>query len=460
MPGLYNKYIKLIHSLGDLAAVAISTVAADILVDGPLHNQAAAKNIVVLLYFLLAWIICSALLRTYKFYRVVRIYRLLQDALKAVLLYVLLLEATLNLVNFAAITRPFLLYHYLILIVLVIVWRLTVTYTLRILRKRGYNLKWVIIVGNANTGNELRKFFTSHPEYGYRFLGFFDDHSPDDPQVIGKVSDVEQYVLQHGVDEIYCCAFSIQKEQILSLMEFCDNNLVRIKFLPEPGSFAYHKLKLDFYDMLPILVARSIPLDDAINKFIKRSFDIVFSLFVIVFFLSWLLPILAVIIKLDSKGPVFFGQVRSGINTKTFRCWKLRSMYVNTEANSKLARRGDSRITPVGAFLRKTSLDELPQFFNVLMGQMSIVGPRPHMLKADQEYALIAEKYMVRHFIKPGVTGLSQVRGYRGDTTADYQVRGRVKLDIFYLENWSFLLDLKIIFYTVYNVFRGDKHAF
>lgn len=135
-------------------------------------------------------------------------------------------------------------------------------------------------------------------------------------------------------------------------------------------------------------------------------------------------------------------------------------MYVNTEANSLLARRGDSRITPVGAFLRKTSLDELPQFFNVFLGQMSIVGPRPHMLKANEEYALIAEKYMVRHFIKPGVTGLSQVRGYRGDTTEDYQVRGRVKLDIFYLENWSFTLDLKIIFYTIYNVFRGDKHAF
>ncbi|GAA4428270.1 hypothetical protein GCM10023188_12330 [Pontibacter saemangeumensis] len=135
-------------------------------------------------------------------------------------------------------------------------------------------------------------------------------------------------------------------------------------------------------------------------------------------------------------------------------------MYVNTEANSLLARRGDSRITPVGSFLRKTSLDELPQFFNVFLGQMSIVGPRPHMLKANEEYALIAEKYMVRHFIKPGVTGLSQVRGYRGDTTEDYQVRGRVKLDIFYLENWSFTLDLKIIFYTIYNVFKGDKHAF
>lgn len=460
MPGLYNKYIKLIHSLGDLAAVTISIVVADVLVGGATSNAATKQSPIFLLYFLFAWVVCSYLLRLYKFYRVVHIVRLLIDALKAVLLYVLLLEATFNIVEDFSFSRSFLLYHYLILLLLVLVWRLAVTYTLRYLRRKGFNIKWIIIVGNANTGHELKKFFNNHPEYGYRFLGFFDDHTPGDPEVLGRVSDLEPFVRKHGVDEIYCCAFSIQKEQIMSLMEFCDNNLVRIKFLPEPGSFTYQKLKLDFYDMLPILVARSIPLDDAINKVLKRAFDIVFSLLVIIFILSWLLPILAVIIKIDSRGPAFFGQERSGINNKTFQCWKLRSMYVNTEANSKLARRGDARITPVGAFLRKTSLDELPQFFNVLIGQMSIVGPRPHMLKADQEYALIAEKYMVRHFIKPGVTGLSQVRGYRGDTTADYQVRGRVKLDIFYLENWSFLLDLKIIFFTLYNVFRGDKHAF
>jgi Undecaprenyl-phosphate glucose phosphotransferase len=400
------------------------------------------------------------LLGTYRYYRVARIRWIVVDALKAVLLYILLLEASLNFIDHIRLPRPLLFYHYLILVGLILFLRVAFTYAIRYFRRKGYNSKTVIVVGNDKTGQELKKFFFRHPEYGYRFVGIFDDEVTDDPCVIGKVQDVEPFVRKHGIDEIYCCPFSLQKDQIISLMEFADNNLVRIKFLPEPGSYKYQKLKIDFYDMLPILVARSIPLDDAINKALKRSFDIAFSLSVILFVLSWLLPILAIIIKLDSKGPIFFGQVRSGINNKTFRCWKLRSMYINNEANSQLARRGDSRITPVGAFLRKTSLDELPQFFNVLWGQMSIVGPRPHMLKADQEYALIAEKYMVRHFIKPGVTGLSQVRGYRGETTEDYQVRGRVKLDIFYLENWTFLLDLKIIFYTIYNVFRGDKHAF
>jgi Undecaprenyl-phosphate glucose phosphotransferase len=460
VPGLYNRYIKLIHSLGDLAAVTISTAAANVIYHGGVSNFLSQDIYLSLPYSLLAWIICTVLLGTYRYYRVARISWIIVDALKAVLLYIILLEATFNLVESVSLPRALLLYHYLILVAFVLLLRVAITYIIRHFRLKGYNSRTVIIVGNDKTGQELKNFFYSHPEYGYRFVGFFDDNTPDDPHVIGKVKDVEPFVRKHGIDEIYCCPFSIQKKQVISLMEFSDKNLVRLKFLPEPGTFTYQKLKIDFYDMLPILVARSIPLDDAINKILKRSFDLFFSLTVIILILSWLLPILAILIKLDSKGPVFFGQERSGINNKTFRCWKLRSMYVNTEANSLLARRGDSRITPVGAFLRKTSLDEFPQFFNVLMGQMSIVGPRPHMLKADQEYALIAEKYMVRHFIKPGVTGLSQVRGYRGDTTEDYQVRGRVRLDIFYLENWTFLLDLKIIFYTLYNVFRGDKHAF
>ena len=460
MPGLYSKYIKLTHSLGDLAALTISNVVAHVIVHGNTAGFFTERHHEFLLYSIMAWITCNLLLGTYKHYKVSRRLWIIFDALKVTLLYVLLIEATLNIIDYLTFSRSFLLLHYSLLCFIVLSWRVAVTYIIRFLRKKGYNSRKAIIVGYSKTGKKLRDFFYNHPEYSYRFEGYFDDHTIGDSQVLGKIKDVEKYVLDHEVNEIYCSAFALKKEQIISLLKFSDNNLVRIKFLPEPGSFTYQKLKIDFNDMLPILVARALPLDDVINKVLKRAFDLIFSLLVIVFLLSWLLPILAIIIRLDSKGPVLFGQVRSGINNKTFRCWKLRSMYTNTEANSQLARRGDSRITPVGAFLRKTSLDELPQFFNVLMGQMSIVGPRPHMLKADQEYALIAEKYMVRHFIKPGVTGLSQVRGYRGDTTADYQVRGRVKLDIFYLENWSFLLDIKIIFYTIYNAIRGDKAAF
>lgn len=459
MPGLYSKYIKLIHSLGDLIAIVVSIAAACFLARKAIV-PATPSILLFLLCSLIGWLICTSLLDTYKFYRVTRRLKVLVTALKAIILYIILVEAGLNILNIQSVPRQILIYHYIILAGLIMFWRLAVSTALRLYRIKGYNYRKVVIVGYSKVALELELFFKNHPEYGYRFLGFFDDKATHAQALAGKVADVEGFVLNNEVDEIYCCPFDLEKGQLTRLLEFVDNNLVRIKFLPEPGSFPYKKLKVDFYDMLPVLMLRSIPLDDAINKVAKRTFDIIFSILVIVFILSWLLPILAILIKLDSKGPVFFKQERSGIDNHIFRCWKLRTMYANTEADTQQARRGDTRITPLGAFLRKTSLDELPQFFNVLFGQMSVVGPRPHMLRHTQEYALIVDKFMVRHFIKPGITGLSQVRGLRGDTSEVYQMKARVRIDIFYLENWTFLLDLKIVFYTIYNIFCGDEHAF
>lgn len=458
MASLYSKYIKLIHIIGDVAALAAAVAFVFILY--PLGYNAISLYFISLAYSLTGWFICTSLLGTYKIYRVTRRLKVVLTALKAVLLYILLIEASLNISGIDIFSRHALLIYYALLTGCIVTWRVIVTTALRVYRSKGYNLRKVIIAGHNEMALELERFFRSHPEYGYKFLGFFHNTAAPESNIIGKIDDIEDFTLRNEVDEIYCCPYELEKDQINRLLQFADDNLLRIKFLPEPSSYTHQKLKIDLYDVLPVLIIRSIPLDDAINKFLKRSFDIAFSLTVIVLVLSWLLPVLALLIKLNSRGPILFKQVRSGLDNKKFNCYKLRTMYVNTEANSQLARRGDSRITPIGAFLRKTSMDELPQFFNVLLGQMSIVGPRPHMLKADEEYAMVAEKYKVRHFVKPGITGLSQVRGYRGDTTENYQVRGRVRLDIFYLENWSFWLDLKIIYYTVYNVVKGDQHAF
>ncbi|WP_114778940.1 undecaprenyl-phosphate glucose phosphotransferase [Botryobacter ruber] len=460
MPRLYIKYIKLVHSVGDIAAVVISSITAFGIVNGTISGFSGSGYLNILLYSLVAWVVCALLLGTYRYYRIARTLQVLLDAVKVVLLYVLLLEAAFNIINVQIFSRTFLILHYIILLGLVLFWRLFVTYTIRYFRKKGYNSRKVIIVGYGDAGQELRRFFNMHPEYAYRFIGFFDDQAVGQPHVVGKVEDIERFVLENEVDEIYCSPYELSKEQVIRLLDFVDKNLVRMKFLPEPGNFEFKKFKIDFYDMIPVLILRSIPLDDAINKMLKRIFDIGFSLFVIVFILSWLLPVLAILIKLDSKGPVFFIQDRMGMDNKVFRCFKLRSMYTHSDNSVKGTARGDARITRIGDFLRKSSLDEFPQFFNVFLGHMSIVGPRPHMLKLNEEYAMIVDKYMVRHFIKPGITGLSQVRGYRGDTSEVYQIRGRVKLDIFYLENWTFLLDLKIIFFTVYNMLRGDDKAF
>ncbi len=441
-------------------AVTASAVSAYALAKGSLSDFVSSNHAQFILYSVLGWFSCASLLGIYRYFRVARTIRVLLNALKVIFLYVLLVEAALNAFNISYFSRDFLVYHYLLLGGSVLFWRLFVVYALKFLRRRGYNFRKVIIVGYGNTGLELRRFFNLHPEHGYRFIGFFDDKAIGEPNVMGKIADVERFVLENNIDEIYCSPHEMTKEQVVRLLDFTDNNLVRMKIMPEPGDFQYKRLKIDFYDMLPVLILRSIPLDDAINKTLKRAFDIIFSLFVIIFILSWLIPVVALLIKLDSKGPVFFKQERSGIDNRIFNCWKLRSMYVNSHADSLQARRDDERITRIGAFIRRTSIDELPQFFNVLIGNMSVVGPRPHMLKHTEEYALIVDKFMVRHFIKPGITGLSQVRGYRGETKEVYQMRARVKLDIFYLENWSFMLDMKIIFYTVYNMLRGDNNAF
>ncbi|HVS91528.1 MAG TPA: exopolysaccharide biosynthesis polyprenyl glycosylphosphotransferase [Mucilaginibacter sp.] len=195
-------------------------------------------------------------------------------------------------------------------------------------------------------------------------------------------------------------------------------------------------------------------------RIFKRSFDIIFSLFIILFIFSWLCPIIVILIKMESPGPVFFIQIRTGRDNVNFRCFKFRSMYVNSEADRKQATRDDSRVTRIGAFLRKTSLDELPQFFNVLIGNMSIVGPRPHMLSHTEKFSRITEQYVIRHTLRPGITGWAQVCGLRGELSDHEAVLQRVHADVWYLENWSFLLDVKIILLTFWITLKGDKNAY
>ncbi len=208
-----------------------------------------------------------------------------------------------------------------------------------------------------------------------------------------------------------------------------------------------------------VILPRKQPLEKWFNQIIKRTFDIVFSLFMIVCIFSWLFPIIALLVKLSSPGPIFFKQMRSGKDNKSFWCWKFRSMRVNVDADSIQATKNDDRITPVGMILRKTNMDELPQFFNVLRGDMSVVGPRPHMLKHTEHYSRIIDEYMARHFIKPGITGFAQINGYRGETQDPLLMKKRVQCDVWYIENWSFFHDLKIIAMTTITMILGDDNA-
>lgn len=317
------------------------------------------------------------------------------------------------------------------------------------------NTRRVVVIGDNKKTEQLIEVFNTRTDFGYVFARQF---SPKDFNF--DLRACFAYILSNNIDEIYCSVSELKNQELLDFIDFADNNLKTLKFVPDNKYIYAKKLKFEYYDYIPILSLRDIPLHNAINAAIKRLFDIVFALLVIVGLLSWLTPLLALIIRLESKGPIFFRQRRNGMDNKEFYCYKFRSMAPNDGADFHSAQRNDMRVTKVGRFIRRTSIDELPQFYNVLFGTMSVVGPRPHMVKHTNEYAFKVDKYMVRHFVKPGITGLAQVRGYRGEIETDVDMMNRVKFDIFYIENWSLFLDLKIIVQTVGNAISGEEKAY
>lgn len=277
---------------------------------------------------------------------------------------------------------------------------------------------------------------------------------------LGKVKDCVKYAITNQVTEIYSTLSPEIYPEIYEIAQSAEHLCMRFRFVPDFREFVNKSVYFDYIDDIPILSLRSEPLEDFGVQAKKRLFDIVFSVFVTVFLLSWLVPIIAILIKLDSKGPVFFLQERSGKNNQSFKCIKFRSLKMNKESDIKQVTKGDNRITKLGKFLRKSSIDELPQFFNVLKGDMSVVGPRPHMLKHTEEYSAIIMKYMIRHYQKPGVTGYAQVNGFRGEIKEEEQLIKRIEYDVWYIENWSIWLDLKIIIKTVLVTIKGDENAF
>jgi len=451
----YSKYLRLIHLVGDLLLLNIAFICAYEYKFGTIDYELLhGKYLALGIFFNLSWFIIVFFGKIYNLFRAIRLDAILYSVLKGVFFHVLLVAAFIAFRKAPYYSREHLLITYFLFSVSICSWRIIMNYFLKTYRKLGYNYRRIIVAGYGNSSLELKTFFQERPEWGYRLLGFFDN-DVENENVIGKFSDIPAFVEKFEVDEIFCVLEEMSKQEIKELTEFADSNLVRIKIIPDYGGLVYKKVDMDFYGDVPVLSFRKMPLDDVMNRALKRTFDIIFSLIIITLIFSWLFPIIGIIIKLNSRGPIFFKQMRSGKKNIDFWCYKFRSMYVNNDADNKQATRGDSRITSVGAFLRKTSIDELPQFINVFLGNMSVVGPRPHMLKHTEEYSQVIDKYMVRHFVKPGITGLAQAKGYRGETIDPQLMKNRVRLDIIYVENWSLWLDVKIIIMTILSVFNG-----
>ncbi|CAH8293079.1 putative colanic acid biosynthesis UDP-glucose lipid carrier transferase [Mariniflexile fucanivorans] len=326
-------------------------------------------------------------------------------------------------------------------------------------RLKGGNYVNVVVIGRDKNLKKIRRIF-DHPQFGYRYHGFFDDGPSGSPTYHGPVMGCFKYILENRIDEVYCTAAKLSKDQLQNLINFADNNLIKLKIIPDNKDIFTRSMSIEQYDNIPVLKLRTVPLETEFSMVVKRAFDVVFSSFVIITLLSWLIPLLYILIKLESPGPLFFKQKRHGLNRHAFWCIKFRSMANNADSDSKMATKNDMRITKIGRIIRKTSIDELPQFLNVFMGDMSVVGPRPHMEKHTADYEISVDKYLVRHFVKPGITGLAQVQGYRGEISTPSDILNRIRLDILYVEKWSLWLDLKIIFKTVVNAVMGEEKAY
>lgn len=404
----------------------------------------------------LSWIIIALNIDFYEVYRFTKVVTIINKLARQVFLFTLVCFAFAGIYSKDVGAKEIIVYT-LAAGVIVAAIKLLIYYSLRKYRAiYGGNFRNVVLVGQVKNVQALADFFNDNPDYGYELIRIFSLESDKKLQI----EECLKFVQGNKIDEIYCALSDLSPTQVETFIDFADNNLKILKFLPDERNVLGSNTKLDYYGYIPVISLRDIPLDDPINRTAKRVFDILFSCIIIIGILSWLTPLLALIIKLESKGPVFFKQKRNGLDYKEFNCYKFRSMTLNEIADLEQVTKNDPRITKVGRFLRKSSIDELPQFFNVLLGEMSVVGPRPHMVSHTEMYARKIDKFMVRHFIKPGITGLAQTNGFRGEVENEKDIIYRVKYDIFYLENWSLLLDIKIIFMTLVNAIRGDEKAY
>lgn len=355
---------------------------------------------------------------------------------------------------------------YIVLILVIVSYRLAFRYFLELYRKQGGNVRKVILIGSHENMQELYHAMTDDPTSGYRVLGYFEDFPsdryPSDVSYLGHPQEVNNFLKQNvgRVDQLYCSLPSARSAEIVPIINYCENHLVRFFSVPNVRNFLKRRMHFEMLGNVPVLSIRREPLELLENRIVKRTFDIVCSTLFLCTIFPFIYIIVGVAIKMSSPGPIFFKQKRSGEDGKEFWCYKFRSMRVNAQCDTLQATEHDPRKTRIGEIIRKTSIDELPQFINVFKGDMSIVGPRPHMLKHTQEYSLLINKFMVRHFVKPGITGWAQVTGYRGETKELWQMEGRVMRDIWYIEHWTFLLDLYIMYKTVYNAIHGEKEAY
>lgn len=365
-------------------------------------------------------------------------------------------------------TRNFIIYFGLVLTLAVSI-RISLfkSFTKKI-SLRNKTLQNIVIVGAGEIAKNFYNSTIKNRQLGYNFAGYLDDEKGalQDKDLIGRINDLEKIILQKNIDEVVV-ALPIQAfDRLEEIIKICNRHAVRVHIIPDYFRFISKKFRVSMFENFPIITIRDEPLAEVHWRFIKRSFDIMFSLLVVILFLSWLIPLISIIVKIFSKGSVFFVQKRIGMRNKSFNFYKFRTLITNENSENESYSPvilGDPRITKIGSILRRTNLDELPQFINILKGDMSVVGPRPHFLPYNEVYSEIVDEIKLRSRVRPGLTGWAQVHGLRGDSPDPVEnkrrTRKRIEYDIWYIENWSIWLDIQIIFLTIWQMIRGETRA-
>lgn len=461
----YSKFLNPLLIFGDFLVLNITALVLFVLFDS--YLETVIINRIGLLFFLLnlSFIPARLLLNVMVHQNILFADEIIRRTFYLVLLHMVLFFAALSMFQVEDLSRLFVLLLFGALSVTLSAWRLAYRFALRRYRRKGFNYKNVVILGMGRSAEALYREMVGDTGYGYRVLGFFSDH-PLPPGTkdkgfyyLGNMSDALDYLAVSQVDEVYCAYSDMKKQKIRAIITYCEKNCIRFFMVPLMRDIVPKQYELSTLGKVPVLSLHNEPLQLLHNRIIKRTFDIVFSSLVLIFVFPIFFVIVAPLIKLSSRGPIFFGQRRNGEMGRVFTCYKFRSMVMNPDSDKKQTVRNDPRKTWIGNIIRKTSIDELPQFYNVLRGDMSVVGPRPHMLEHTRIYSELVDKYMLRHLVKPGITGWAQIHGLRGEIRDVDFMRRRVEADVWYIEHWSFFLDLKIIYKTFVGAVFGDKNA-
>lgn len=458
----FLQFIQFLVAVLDLVTLNVVFFTAAFSFDVTMAN-ATAQNLYLPLFLNAGWMVASLRTAIYKTPTIFSLRLSLKFLLQAVTILSFVFALAVVLFYYLGLPRTFLLVLFLSVPLALALNRIIFFAVYEHFKYKDYLVDKVIVVGYNPVSKQLIRHFEDH-SYNKEIIGICEEedrvkelyHHP----IICNLDGVYEACKKYGANEIFTTVAPEQNPAIYDLMQFADQNCIRFRIVPDVSLFVKKEVHINYINAMPVLTLRDEPLEDLVNRINKRASDIVVSVLAILLVLSWLVPLLGLLIWLDSPGPIFFRQKRSGKENKSFRCLKFRSMKVNGHADQQQATRDDNRFTRLGRFLRRSSLDEFPQFFNVLAGQMSIVGPRPHMLKHTDQYAQAVDDYMVRHFLKPGITGWAQVHGFRGEIDSIEKLRSRINHDIWYLQNWSLWLDVKIMFLTFYNTMKGDKNAF